>query len=88
MRTAPEAAVPGYEIAGKTGTAEKPENGVYSKTKFVASFIGFAPAINPEVLIGVIVDEPEVLYSGGEVAAPAFERIAAYALPRLGIGPD
>jgi cell division protein FtsI/penicillin-binding protein 2 len=86
--TAPEAAVPGYDIAGKTGTAEKPENGVYSKTKFVASFIGFAPAIDPKVLIGVIVDEPRVMYSGGEVAAPAFERIAEYALPRLGIGPQ
>jgi cell division protein FtsI/penicillin-binding protein 2 len=86
--TAPEAAVPGYDLAGKTGTAEKPENGVYSKTKFVASFIGFAPARDAKLLIAVIVDEPGGgVYSGGEVAAPAFERIASYALPYLGIAP-
>ena len=74
--TAPEAAVPGYDIAGKTGTAEKPENGVYSKTKFVASFIGFAPAADPKLLVAVIVDEPQGEHAGGEVAAPAFEKIA------------
>jgi cell division protein FtsI (penicillin-binding protein 3) len=86
--TAPEAAVPGYDLAGKTGTAEKPDHGVYSKTKFVASFIGFAPARDAKLLIAVIVDEPGGgIYSGGEVAAPAFERIASYALPYLGIAP-
>ena len=68
--TAPEAAVAGYDIAGKTGTAEKPENGVYSKDKFVASFVGFAPAQDPQLLVAVIVDEPKVVHSGGEVAAP------------------
>ena len=82
--TAPEAAVAGYDIAGKTGTAEKPENGVYSKDKFVASFVGFAPADNPKLLVAVIVDEPKVVHSGGEVAAPAFEKIASFALPYLG----
>jgi cell division protein FtsI (penicillin-binding protein 3) len=85
--TAPEAAVPGYDLAGKTGTAQKPEQGVYSKTKYVASFIGFAPARDAKLLIAVIVDEPHPVYAGGVVAAPAFERIASYALPYLGIAP-
>jgi cell division protein FtsI (penicillin-binding protein 3) len=87
--TAPEAAVEGYEIAGKTGTAEKAEDGGYAKDKFVASFIGFAPAQNPRLLVAVIVDEPRGgVYSGGEVAAPAFEKIASFALPYLGIAPE
>ena len=86
--TAPEAAIPGYDIAGKTGTAEKPENGVYSKDKVVASFVGFAPADKPELLAAVIVDEPKIVHSGGEVAAPAFEKIASFALPYLGIPPN
>jgi cell division protein FtsI/penicillin-binding protein 2 len=85
--TAPEAAVPGYDIAGKTGTAEKAEDGGYSESKFVASFIGFAPARNARLLVAVIVDEPGGLHTGGEVAAPAFERIASFALPYLGIPP-
>jgi cell division protein FtsI/penicillin-binding protein 2 len=87
--TAPEAAVPGYDLAGKTGTAQKPENGVYSKTKYVSSFIGFAPARDAKLLVAVIVDEPGGgVYAGGQVAAPAFERIASYALPYLGIAPQ
>jgi len=86
--TAPEAAVPGYDIAGKTGTAEKAENGEYSKDKYVASFMGFAPADDPEFLAAVIVDEPKGIHAGGEVAAPAFEKIASFALPYLGIPPN
>jgi cell division protein FtsI (penicillin-binding protein 3) len=87
--TAPEAAVPGYDLAGKTGTAQKPENGVYSESKYVASFIGFAPARDAKLLIAVIVDEPGGgINAGGEVAAPAFERIASYALPYIGIAPE
>ena len=62
--TAPEAAVAGYDIAGKTGTAEKAENGDYSKDKFVASFVGFAPADDPKFLVAVIVDEPKVVHTG------------------------
>jgi cell division protein FtsI (penicillin-binding protein 3) len=85
--TAPEAAVPGYDIAGKTGTAEKAEAGGYSESKYVASFIGFAPARNARLLVAVIVDEPGGTHAGGEVAAPAFERIASFALPYLGIPP-
>jgi len=86
--TAPEASVPGYTLAGKTGTAEKPENGTYSKTDFVASFIGFAPARNPRLLVSVMVDEPHGDIYGGTVAAPAFERIMEFALPYLKIPPE
>ncbi len=86
--TAPEASVEGYTLAGKTGTAEKPENGTYSKTDFVASFIGFAPARNPRLLVSVMVDEPRGDIYGGTVAAPAFERIMDFALPYLKIPPE
>ena len=86
--TAPEAQVAGYTLAGKTGTAEKAENGTYSKTDFVASFIGFAPARNPRLLVSVMVDEPRGDIYGGTVAAPAFERIMEFALPYLKIPPE
>jgi cell division protein FtsI (penicillin-binding protein 3) len=85
--TAQEAAVDGYTLAGKTGTAEKAENGTYSKTDFVASFIGYAPAKNPRLLVSVMVDEPRGDIYGGTVAAPAFERIMEFALPYLKIPP-
>jgi cell division protein FtsI (penicillin-binding protein 3) len=83
--TASEVSVPGYTLAGKTGTAEKAEDGGYSETNFVASFIGFAPAQNPQFLAAVIVDEPQGEIYGGSVAAPAFGRIAGFALPYLGV---
>ena len=87
--TATEAQVPGYRLAGKTGTAEKPDEfGGYSKTKYVASFIGYAPARNPRLLVAVMVDEPQGDIYGGTVAAPAFEKIVSFALPYLGIPPD
>ena len=85
--TAPEAAVPGYDLAGKTGTAQKAIPGGYSKTQYIASFIGFAPATDAKLLVAVIVDSPRGLTSGGQVAAPAFEKIASFALPYLGIAP-
>ena len=83
--TASEVSVPGYTLAGKTGTAEVAENGTYSETKYVASFIGFAPAQDPRLLVAVIVDQPQGEIYGGAVAAPAFGRIAAFALPYLGV---
>lgn len=83
--TASEVSVPGYTLAGKTGTAEKAEDGEYSETNFVASFIGFAPAQNPQFLAAVIVDEPQGEIYGGSVAAPAFGQIAEFALPYLGV---
>jgi cell division protein FtsI (penicillin-binding protein 3) len=88
--TAAAVEVPGYTLAGKTGTAEKvdPETGTYSETEFVASFVGFAPAENPQLLVAVVVDNPKGDYYGGTVAAPAFGEIARFALPYLGIAPD
>jgi cell division protein FtsI/penicillin-binding protein 2 len=83
--TASEVSVPGYTLAGKTGTAEVAENGTYSETKYVASFIGFAPAQDPRLLVAVIVDQPQGDIYGGSVAAPAFGKIAAFALPYLGV---
>ena len=83
--TASEVSVPGYTLAGKTGTAQVAENGGYSKTKYIASFIGFAPARNPQFLAAVIVDEPQGEIYGGSVAAPAFGKIAEFALPYLGV---
>ena len=86
--TAQEAQIDGYQLAGKTGTAEKPdESGGYSKTNFVASFIGYAPARDPRLLVAVMVDEPKGQIYGGVVAAPAFERIVEFALPYLRIPP-
>jgi cell division protein FtsI/penicillin-binding protein 2 len=85
--TAQEASVDGYTLAGKTGTAEKADKNGYSKTKFVASFIGFAPAKQPRLLVSVMVDEPQGDIYGGTVAAPAFERIMEFALPYLKIPP-
>ena len=87
--TASEASIPGYDLAGKTGTAEKPDpvTGTYSKTRYIASFVGFAPAHAPRLLVTVMVDEPQGSIYGGEVAAPAFTRIAAFAMPYLGIPP-
>jgi cell division protein FtsI/penicillin-binding protein 2 len=83
--TASEVSVPGYKLAGKTGTAQVAENGTYSETKYVASFIGFAPAQDPRLLVSVIVDQPQGDIYGGSVAAPAFGKIAAFALPYLGV---
>jgi cell division protein FtsI (penicillin-binding protein 3) len=89
--TASEVSIPGYALAGKTGTASKidPTTGEYSKTAYVASFIGFAPASNPKLLTAVVVDEPQngSIY-GGTVAAPAFGQIMSFALPYLGIAPE
>jgi cell division protein FtsI/penicillin-binding protein 2 len=86
--TATGAKIDGYELGGKTGTAEKPdENGGYSKTKFVASFVGFAPAKSPKLLVAVMVDEPKGDIYGGTVAGPAFKEITNYALTNLRIAP-
>lgn len=88
--TAHEAAIPGYKLAGKTGTAQKFDTttGQYSKTNYVASFIGFAPANDPKVLVSVVVDEPRGQIYGGQVAAPAFQEILNFALPYLKIPPS
>jgi cell division protein FtsI (penicillin-binding protein 3) len=82
------AAVPGYRVAGKTGTAQKPDAGGYSKTKYVSSFVGIVPATAPRLVILVSVDEPHGQIYGGTVAAPAFARIARYDMQYLGVPPD
>jgi cell division protein FtsI (penicillin-binding protein 3) len=88
--TASQVSIHGYELAGKTGTASKidPRTGEYSKSAYVASFVGFAPASDPKLLCAVIIDEPQSrsIY-GGVVAAPAFGQIMEFALPYLGIPP-
>jgi len=88
--TGTEAAVDGYQVAGKTATAQKtdPATGRYSLDKFIASFVGFVPAKKPVVAISVIVDEPMVEHAGGAVAAPIFRRVAQAALKYKGLTPD
>jgi cell division protein FtsI (penicillin-binding protein 3) len=87
--TASEVSIPGYQLAGKTGTANKidPTTGEYSKSRYVASFMGFAPAANPKLLVAVMVDEPQGAIYGGTVAAPAFGKIMSFALQYLRIPP-
>ena len=82
------AAIPGYTVAGKTGTAEKPGPGGYNTGKYVASFIGMVPVAHPRLLVLVVVDEPSSAIFGGVVAAPAFAQIAKFALQYLGVPPD
>lgn len=87
--TATKAAVPGYRVAGKTGTAHKLDNGRYAQDRYIASFVGFAPASAPRLLVAVMVDEPSAgRYYGGDVAAPVFSQIMAGALRSLGVASD
>jgi cell division protein FtsI/penicillin-binding protein 2 len=76
-----------YEVAGKTGTAQKIVNGNYSHEEHVASFIGFFPAHDPELCISVVIDRPTKGSYGGETAAPVFQRIAERAAAYLGVPP-
>src|SRR6185436_12389493 len=83
------AQIPGYHVAGKTGTAAKPDRqGGYSNLKYVASFVGFAPATRPRIVVLVAVDEPQGAIWGGVVAAPAFKEIAQQTLQYLSAPPD
>jgi cell division protein FtsI (penicillin-binding protein 3)/stage V sporulation protein D (sporulation-specific penicillin-binding protein) len=87
--TATEAQVPGYTVAGKTGTGQKPDpRGGYSDTRYVASFAGIVPASSPRLVILVSADEPKADIYGGTVAAPAFAEIAKFALQYLDVPPD
>ncbi len=85
--TAHRAQVAGYRVAGKTGTAYKIENGRYVR-KYVGSFVGFAPASDPRVIIAVMIDEPTVGHYGGSAAAPVFSSVAADVLRAMNISPD
>ena len=87
--TGEEAAVPGYLVAGKTGTAAKPDaSGGYSDTRYVASFVGIVPASAPRLVVLVSINEPQGQIFGGVVAAPAFRDIARFALQYLDVPPD
>jgi cell division protein FtsI (penicillin-binding protein 3) len=86
--TASGAAIPGFDLAGKTGTANVVVNGKYSKSEYIASFVGFVPASSPKLEVMVLVDDPsQGSYYGGTVAAPAFAQIVGWAVPYLGIQP-
>jgi cell division protein FtsI/penicillin-binding protein 2 len=86
--TGAAAAVPGYTVAGKTGTAAKPVPGGYSTSRYVASFVGVVPAKDPRLVVLVSIDEPRGAIWGGVVAAPAFSEIARTSLAELEIAPD
>ena len=86
--TAPKAQIPGYRVAGKTGTAHKLEGGAYAN-KYVASFVGFAPASDPRLIVAVMIDEPSNgKHFGGDVAAPVFAQVMGASLRSLGVPPD
>ena len=86
--SAPQAQVPGYRVAGKTGTAHKLEGGQYAK-KYVSSFVGFAPASDPRLVIAVMIDEPTAgKHYGGSVAGPVFANIMGGALRTMGVPHD
>jgi len=87
--TAPLAQVPGYRVAGKTGTVKKSSAGGYSSNKYLAVFAGMAPASDPRFVMVVMVDEPaNGKYYGGQVAAPVFSKVMAGALRLMAVPPD
>jgi cell division protein FtsI (penicillin-binding protein 3) len=87
--TGPRARIMGWRVAGKTGTAHKQENGAYAADKYLASFVGFAPASAPRLVVAVMIDEPSAgQYYGGAVAAPVFAQIMQGALRALGVPHD
>jgi cell division protein FtsI/penicillin-binding protein 2 len=85
--TASGAFIPGFDLAGKTGTAEVAVDGKYSRSDFIASFIGMVPASDPKLVVAVVVNHPTNGIYGGSVAAPAFQKIVAWAVPYFGINP-
>jgi cell division protein FtsI (penicillin-binding protein 3) len=81
--------VPGYRVAGKTGTAHKLVDGRYAPNRFLSSFVGMAPASNPRLIIGVVIDEPSGgVYYGGSTAGPVFAQVMAASLRQLAVPPD
>lgn len=88
--TGKNAYIEGYRVAGKTGTAQKWINGEYSSTKFLVSFIGYAPVDNPKIVLYIAVDEPNdpLVSGGGAVAAPAFREIVLKSLRKMGVAPN
>lgn len=88
MGTGKNAYIEGFRVAGKTGTAQKVGAGGYSPDKYVASFVGFAPADNPQVAMIVIIDEPVGMYYGGQIAAPVFGAVMKDVLPYIKVTPQ
>jgi cell division protein FtsI/penicillin-binding protein 2 len=86
--TGTEAAIPGYSVAGKTGTAQLPGPNGYTTGEYVASFVGMVPVAKPRLLVLVVVNEPRGGIYGGTVAAPAFAQIAKFDLQYLAVPPD
>ncbi len=88
--TAPNAAIKGYRVAGKTGTAKKIDSltKTYSSKNYVASFVGFVPADKPRLVIHIMIDEPQGSIYGGDVSAPVFNEVGTWALSNLGIQPE
>ncbi len=87
--TGPRARIMGWRVAGKTGTAHKQENGGYAPDKYLASFVGFAPASAPRLVVAVMLDEPSAgQHYGGAVAAPVFAQVMQGALRMLGVPHD
>ena len=87
--TAPRAQVPGYRVAGKTGTAHKPERGGYAENKYVSSFVGLGPVTKPRFIVAVMIDEPQgANYYGGDVSAPVFSTVMGQALRMMSVPPD
>jgi cell division protein FtsI (penicillin-binding protein 3) len=83
------AQVQAYRVAGKSGTARKLVNGKYSTKQYRSSFVGYAPASNPRIVVAISIDEPDSgVYYGGRVAAPVFSEVVASSLRRLGVQPD
>ena len=89
--TGMQARVSGYRVAGKTGTAHKPLEGMrgYSKNRYISTFVGFAPVSNPRLVVAVMIDEPSAgQYFGGAVAAPLFSQVMSGALRHLNVPHD
>jgi cell division protein FtsI (penicillin-binding protein 3) len=87
--TAPQARVPGYRVAGKTGTAHKAEAGGYAEKKSVSSFVGFGPVSRPRFIVAVMIDEPQgSKHYGGDVAGPVFSSVMGAALRMMAVAPD
>ena len=87
--TAQKAAIPGYRVAGKTGTVHKVKStGGYEEDKYQSLFVGFAPASSPQFVLAVMIDEPQEVHYGGDIAAPVFSRIMSDALRLYGVKPD
>ena len=85
--TAPEAEIPGYQIAGKTGTAMRADSTCGCYRGYTASFIGMAPASNPQYVVSVVIEDPQGAHFGGVIAAPVFKKVMSFVLQKEGIAP-